>query len=354
MEIRFCHHCSESIPDADFDAGKAVAVRGSHYHAACALERSLSIAGPRSWLTFLLALLGAAAAVYLLVTNLSREDVPAVTAPVRAAIEEDVDDATTRLVARIDAGLERTETAMAALAQQTADAVKGDLRTQGEQLVERIAEGERITADHLATARRRVDAIEKEMAALGALLRDVREQADRLEAQRVAAVPPPAPEPQPEPEPEPAMEEPATPPMQDDAQREEVERWIRRLKDPNENIRFTATLQLGLLKSLLATQPLIEALEDDRDYYVRLGAATALGDIRAVDAIPALIEALEDDDALVRTAANDALKAITEQPYEFVPGMSRSERRKLQRRWKDWFEKGETALRDRLGQPKAP
>lgn len=361
MEIRFCDRCTESIPDTDFDAGKAVTVGGRHYHASCALAKSLSIAGPRSWLTFCLALFAAAAAVYLLVTELGRDKEPAVSDAVRTAIDAGVTASEERLVARIDRGFEQAGSAMGETARKTADAVREDLRAQLEQLSGRIEEGERITSDHLAAARERVDAVEKELASLSALLRDVREQADRLEAQRVAAAPPPTPVPAPEPEPatpepeKPPASTPDQPPAQPDAgQDEEVERWIRRLKDPNENIRFTATLQLGLLKSLKATAPLVEALEKDRDYYVRLGAATALGDIQAVDAIPALIEALEDDDALVRTAANDALKAITDQPFEFVPGMSRSERRKLQRRWRDWFEESENALRERLGQPKTP
>ncbi len=358
MEIRFCDRCSESIPDVDFDAGKAVSVSGRHYHASCALAKSLAIAGPRSWLTFVLALLGAGAAVFLLVSRLGREEPPAVTTAVRAAISDSAQGVEARLADRIDRGLEHGGKVAGEAARSAADAVRGDLGAQLDQLKGRLEEEQRGDADHLAGQRRRLDEMEKQMAAVEALLREVREQADRLEAQRVAAVPPPPPtEPPPEPVTPPTpgttpTPEPGTPPPST-APSAEVDRWIARLKDPNENIRFTATLQLGLLKDLRATQPLIEVLQKDRDYYVRLGAATALGDVQAVDAIPALIEALEDDDGLVRTAANDALRAITDQPFEFVPGMSRSERRKLQRRWKDWYDQNEAALRTRYGQPKA-
>src|SRR5262245_34949640 len=87
IDIRFRDRCHESIPDADFDAGRAVNVDGVNLHVACALKRSAARGGPRAWLTFALALYAAGVTTYLLLGSgvLRRDsDVPsAVEARVR-------------------------------------------------------------------------------------------------------------------------------------------------------------------------------------------------------------------------------------------------------------------------------
>ena len=74
MEIRFCDRCHESIPDADFDAGRAVTLKGRTLHVACALSRAVSSGGPRTWLGFLLTLATAGVATFLLVRELDRPE----------------------------------------------------------------------------------------------------------------------------------------------------------------------------------------------------------------------------------------------------------------------------------------
>ena len=355
MEIRFCDVCSESIPDSDFDAGRAVTVNGKHMHVACSMRRALSLGGPRSWLTFLLALFAAGVATYLLIAELGRDERPdVVTQAERAAFEEGLRASEKRIAEDVSRRMAEAMRENAGLRDAATKALRDDVSARLNLFQANVdGAGEEI-AGHIQAHGKRLTRLEDEITALNGLMREIKEQADRdAELRRRAAAAPP---PQPEPEPAPIAQTPPPPteptePERDPGHDQEVERWIQRLKDANENIRFSATLELGRLKDLRATAPLVQVLEKDKDYYVRLGAATALGDLKAVDAVPALIEALNDSDALVRTAANDALQAISEQPFEFVPGMSKSERRKLQKQWKGWFEENETALRDRLGQP---
>ena len=112
-----------------------------------------------------------------------------------------------------------------------------------------------------------------------------------------------------------------------------------------------AGLKLADLGDVSAALPLVDVLGDHKDFYCRLGAATALGALKAVDAFDALVEALGDKDELVKTAANEALAAISNEDMGFVPDMSRNERTRVQRKWRTWFKANEGPLRDRLEQP---
>jgi hypothetical protein len=136
----------------------------------------------------------------------------------------------------------------------------------------------------------------------------------------------------------------------DPAREREIDEWIARLRDPDDDIVFSATMELARLGALRAASALVEVLDKHRDFYARLGAATALGQLKACDAVPDLIEALDDKDDLVRTAANDALMLITDQNFNFVPGMSRVERGRVQKKFKDWWRDHEIEVRVRLGQ----
>lgn len=354
MDIRFCDRCTESIPDVEFDAGRAVSVDGRNYHVACAMARTLALTGPRAWLAFVLALYAAGVATFLLVVALRGD--AGVAAPVEARIRE------AAAAAGRDA-VEKSSLQLDAVRRQDAAAFAGvdalhTLRDQMDRglgsLSTRVQENERLADERMKGLGKDIEDLRSHLDTLSKWMEEVAEAA-KARAQREAAAEP-AVEPTPPPtEPEPEADPPArTPPSPetDPAHQAEVDRWIERLGDDNENIRFSATLELGRLKSLRATEPLVAVLADDRDYYVRLGAATALGDIKAVAAIPALVEALDDGDALVRTAANDALKSITAEDIEFRSDMSRTERRRAQTAWKQWFETNEGALRRRLGQPK--
>ena len=136
-----------------------------------------------------------------------------------------------------------------------------------------------------------------------------------------------------------------------DEHERQLRMWIDRLKDRNHDVVFTATVKLADLGDVRAALPLVDVLGDHKDFYCRLGAATALGALKAVDAFDALVEALGDKDELVKTAANEALAAISNEDMGFVPDMSRNERTRVQRKWRTWFKANEGPLRDRLEQP---
>ena len=351
MEIRFCDRCTESVPDGDFDSGRAVTVNGRHYHVTCALTQSLALNGPRSWLTFLLALYAAGVVTFLLVGALGKgEKAPEVPQIVEARITEAVgslEGAVKRDRLKALGDLRREAAGeRAASAKKLETAVDGRIAV----LQTKVDETDRLAHDRLEALSQKVQQAEDEIAHLSALIRQVQEDAQAEAARRVATPPQPTP-----PEPTPPEPAPQPTPMQpkpiDPKHEADLALWIDRLKDSNENIRFSATLELGRLKDLRAAPPLIEVLQKDRDYYVRLGAATALGDMKACDAIPVLIEALDDKDSLVRTAANDALQAITGKAFEFVTEMTGRQRRKVMKDWRDWWKQEEQAVRSRLGQP---
>jgi len=141
-------------------------------------------------------------------------------------------------------------------------------------------------------------------------------------------------------------------PAKEDEQRlQEIERWRKRLRDADEDVVFSATIQLAHLKALEAAPDLLRVLEKHKKFYPRLGAATALGEIQAVDAVPALIEALNDKDDLVRTAASEALHLITGQDFNFVSGLTKNERIRVMKKWRAWWRDNETGVRRKLEQP---
>lgn len=353
MEIRFCDRCTESIPDSDFESGRAVTVDGRHYHVTCALTRSLALNGPRSWLTFLLALYAAGVVTFLLVAALGKDEKPQEVPPL-------VEARVTEVVGNLEGEVRRDRLgALADLRQEAARERAAGAKKLAGAVDERLAvigsrldETDRLASDRVSALRQKVLQAEDEIAHLSALIRQVQEDAQAEAARRVATPPPPTP-----PAPSPTKPSDDTTPMppkpapSDPDHDAEVARWIERLHDSNENIRFSATLELGRLKDLRAAPALIQVIQEDRDYYVRLGAATALGDMKACASVPALIEALDDKDTLVRTASNDALQAITGQAFEFVTEMSGRERRKVMKQWREWWKENEGGVRDRLGQP---
>ncbi len=355
MQIRFCARCNESIPEADFDAGSAVTVKGSHYHVACALARNMATGRPRSWLTFVLALYAAGVTTFLLIGALTKDDTPQTVPDVVAArIEAAADEVIATTRSERAARVKDLETVRGQQRAADAKTVGALVQKELEGFATRLDDLKRDSAAREAELHRQVQRNEDELGRLNEALREAIELAKARPV--VAPAPPPVvvpPQPTP-PEPAPGVapptETPMTGPEVDPALEAQVDRWIEQLKASSENDRFEAALQLGTLKNLRAAPALIEVLQKDRDYYVRLGAATALGDMRAAIAVPALTEALGDKDTLVRTAANDALQAITDHAIEFRTEMKTREVRKVQKEWGDWWKANEAVVRDRLGQ----
>jgi hypothetical protein len=357
MEIRFCERCQESIPDGDFDTGRAVRVGGRSVHTACAVGRALTLTGPRAWIGFLLALFGAGAGAYLLIRG---NDAPPPPEGVPPVVEARIVEVAAQ--ARDAAG----EDAKEALKQEREqdrkweDGAVSQLRQEileARQVIEaRIAEGERQAGEALGDLKTRLARLEQGLEVVNAWMRSVAERAEReAAASRTPEVPEPAPPTGTDPTgPGPAVEPtPAEPtPVVDPKHEEKLKRWIEVLGDPNEGKAFSATLELSRLKDLRAVPPLVRTLQTHKDYYVRLGAATALGELKAVDAVPALIEALEDRDDLVRTAADESLRAITEQDFGYSAALPANERRRIQGQWKKWWKTGEEELRTKRNQPR--
>ena len=72
-----------------------------------------------------------------------------------------------------------------------------------------------------------------------------------------------------------------------------VERLIRILNDGDAPNRRQAAEDLGKTGDAQAVEPLIQALDDDKDYYVRRNAASALGKIGSTQAMESLIRTLK-------------------------------------------------------------
>ncbi len=365
MEIRFCDRCHESIPDADFDAGRAVTLGSKNLHVACALRRTASLAGPRSWLAFLLALLAAVGVTYLLVRDGWQGTGRGVSAAVQKRIDDGVETAVARSTSRIAATAKTAQETDAQILAQIGD-LRNEVRLVKDGLEERIARAGAAASEQVAPLRKSVDDLAREVTVIQAWIKEVAERAKERATPAPSPEPPgPAPTPDgtptaPKPTPTPPAPSPNPPAEEDPNHAALVDMWIKRLKDPNNGIVFSATLELGRLKDLRAVPPLIETLEH-KDFYVRLGCATALGELGAVDAMPALIDGLNDKDDLVRTAVDDALKQIAaplltdkdREELQFQASMGAGDRRRVQSRWRAWWKANEAALRKERAQPPA-
>jgi hypothetical protein len=357
MDIRFCTVCNESIPDGEFDAGRAI-VSGKHsQHVACALRRSVVMSGTRSWLTFFLALFAAGVATFLLVAHLGRDEGPPEIVELPDVVQAHVQDELLASEQRQRALLDQRAASVVSNLQSDFDTRVATLLEEKIQTAvgaqgKRITEQARETQGHFTEVNRHLGKLQERMAALLEWKVAIEDKAKELrkDIDDAANRQPPARMPDPV-DVQPDGGAPAAPAEVDQAREEEIDRWIKRLKDPDEDIVFSATIELARLKALRATPDLILVLSKHKDFYARLGAATALGDIKACDAVPALIEALGDKDDLVRTAAAEALHLITEQDHNFVSGLSKSERVRIQKRWRTWWRENEGATRARLSQP---
>ncbi|MGE0192910.1 MAG: HEAT repeat domain-containing protein [Planctomycetota bacterium] len=356
MDIRFCSVCNESIPDSDFDAGRAVTAGGRSQHVACALERATRMGSPRSWWTSLLALYAAAATTFLLVAWLGREKAPGEPTTVPAVTEAKIAESTQasegRVVALLDERLEAFRSALVRdEIEPRAGLVSTTLRDEIQALDKRSSSADVLLDERIAALGKRQDGVENQVTLLTQWHDAIQRQADALEEglRRVSERPPApvAPGPAPADTPEPGADEPQV----DAAHEADLAKWTQALGDKDPDLVFTATSELGRLKDLRATAALIQVLTTHEDEFPRAGAAGALGMIRAADAVPALIEALLDKDELVQAAAGDAVEKITEHRFDFASGLPLRERKNLQRDMRKWWKDNEAAVRERLGQP---
>jgi HEAT repeats len=358
MEITFCERCRESIPDADFESGKAVRVGPRPFHVACAFRHSFP--GPGRALVAFLALLAVGAGTYAAVrVGRLDADLRADRAERQAAFQR-LDDRLSREgtdVAQHVKGAVAGESTLLRQEQEAslsrfAETLRTDLRTAKE--ATRV-ETEKQLAGWADAHHARFSAIEKRLEDLGDWIRDVRDLAKK--APEPAAATPPGPAPAGPSPGSPAVEPAAGPttapvdPAEAKRRAAEVDRNIERLKDSSDTVVFSAAMALGELGDLRATAPLVEVLRTHKYYYARLAAASSLGNLQAADAMPALIDALEDKDTLVQTAVAEALSAVTRQPYKNPLGRSKKDLKALKEEWATWWKENEAEVRRRLNQP---
>jgi HEAT repeat protein len=82
-------------------------------------------------------------------------------------------------------------------------------------------------------------------------------------------------------------------------------------KDPDKSVRAAVIQLLGERRDPRIVPNLAETLKSDQEMSVRLVALDAMRKIRDESCIPALIEALKDSQIVIRSQAQDALKAVT-------------------------------------------
>lgn len=112
---------------------------------------------------------------------------------------------------------------------------------------------------------------------------------------------------------------------------------VKRLKDPDPGVRWSAILDLGQTGDPRAVPHLIPLLKD-ADNFVRKNAADTLGELDSKSAVGDLIEALNDTEHYVREAAYNALKKVTKQTIKFDPfSKNKDERDRGIAAWRDWW-----------------
>jgi hypothetical protein len=146
---------------------------------------------------------------------------------------------------------------------------------------------------------------------------------------------------------------PAPAPAEDKARRQ-AEEHVAKLLDRSapEQARYNAAVALGDLKHPYAVDPLVQALEKDPHDLVRRACAWALGQLgkESVRAIPALIRQLGDKEEYIGYACELALGDITKaalgapKGFDFDPTMSARDRKKVQKKWEEWWEQNKAQL----------
>lgn len=116
---------------------------------------------------------------------------------------------------------------------------------------------------------------------------------------------------------------------------------VRQLQDASPTERWSAVDGLGkvLLDGERAVVPHLLPMLKDSDTFVRMVSARVLGDAKCAESVGALIDALEDSEPSVREASAIALRDITGRDFGFDPLANEGERAKRVRAWRDWWKK---------------
>src|SRR5690606_24644411 len=117
----------------------------------------------------------------------------------------------------------------------------------------------------------------------------------------------------------------------------ELKHHVMALADEDPGTRFTAVDKLLRSRDPRVLGALLPMAKDSNLFVRRLTVA-GLRDFRSPESIEALLVALADPEALVRLAANAALRELTGQRIEFDDATA-SSRAAGQRRWQEWWDK---------------
>ncbi|MHC4859522.1 MAG: HEAT repeat domain-containing protein, partial [Planctomycetota bacterium] len=169
-----------------------------------------------------------------------------------------------------------------------------------------------------------------------------------LKRSRVAAPPPAEPGKVGRPDPEkPDAKPPAreTPPSSEEAP-VEVRNWIEELGDKDAGVRFNAAVKLGDSGYKPAWKALSKVLAKDDDTFVRRVAARSIGKLNAWKSVPALIEILGESEYFVAVAAKQALEKITGRDFGYRENLSKTERKRVVQKARDWWKKHENDRAD--------
>lgn len=357
IQLHFCQRCGISIPAADVESGRAPAAPGGFHCAACAYQardEQLQAAPPRApreggsrALLAVAMLYVVGAATFLLVREVQRKPAE-VALPSNLASTRDVEEVGRRLAGTEAAvkqaigdlrGNDERQAALAAEIQKRLVGLESQLATSTQ---ESRAQGDEIREGVLALAKRSVG-LQGDVPEILALVRTIER---KLEGLGGAGDGPPA------------AEAPTAPAPSGDAEEEkrrrQAEEHVAKLLDRSaaEQARYNAAVALGDLKHPYAVDPLIQALEKDSHDLVRRAAAWALGQLGkdAVRAIPALILQIGSKEEYIgyqcELALGDITKAVLGAPksFDFDPTMSARDRKKVQKKWEEWWEQNKEQL----------
>jgi len=388
IQLHFCQACGVSIPQADIDAGRARPEPDTcaflHYPERCPIKfgaqgrapvaaaparaaappaapaprpMAAKPAGTRSGtyaLTALALLYVVGATTFLLSRELTREP------PKKIRDDLATSGAVQQVATKIDEVVAQTQRAFSEL-RGNDNNQRGDLSSLSEKLNELRQETtrlSRVVRTDIEDLQGTVLTISKRTGLLKendeTILSELRGLSDRF----AAGGGPASTKPGPDVKEQGGDEKP--PPAKPPRSREEVEReklvkeYIAKLADrkASDQTRYNAAVQLGDLKHSDAVQPLIKALQKDPYDLVCRAAAWSLGMFGkdAIPAIPALIGEIGGKQEYVGYMCERALGEITKAvlgkavTFNFDPTMSQRERRKVQKKWEDWWAKNRAQL----------
>ena len=371
IHLHFCQRCGISIPQIDIDTGRARPAPGGYVCVGCVYQHrdtdaaavaprprpvvvSRGDMGSRA-LVGLALLYVVGATTFLLVRELNREPPAQVDLSQVATV-----DAVDRVARKVDELDDRNRVTLDQL-KGNDDRQRDGLRDLSERVLTVGTETSRLAQSVRSDVTDLQRLVLETMNRTGLLREDVntvRGALERLARDMKDAGPVHTPEPKGG-ETVRAPDTPEVPKKSaDDLDRErQVKEYIatlldRKAGDKSNTERYNAAVQLGDLKDPAAIPALVDALQNDSYDLVQRAAAWSLGAFGqdAVPAIPALIAQLAGKYEYVGYMCERALGEITKATmgspvsFNFDPTMNLSARKKVQKKWEEWWEKNRDTL----------